>query len=352
MTGVGVLDYTRQFGVHMLRPEDEVWKDSAVESAKIKPVTLRHPSDLLSGANASDHSIGSTGSLVERIGNEFAIDFCITDGKIAAEVQRRVDAGEAVQFSMGYWAIPDSTPGIFDGKSYQVVQRDIEYNHLALLLDEDGRYPFTQILTDSNSPERRLFLLDGYLETHPQPQEAQTVEKELPNGHKIEVSDADAKHLDSHLTEHASLKSQLSEKNGEIKTLEKKLNDAKGKIMDATAFGDAVSKRLELALEAQPFLDSDVKELAAMSDREIHTAVLIADGSTAEELKDEDDSTILGMYRQLIKTAGESSSNALLDSAQNTSKTKAAKAKGVVVSNFTDAKNKAEAATAQKRKGA
>jgi hypothetical protein len=315
VTGESVLDYSEIHGISIYRPADEVFDQASMDSLKMIPLTIGHPPENLTTANALNWSIGSTGSDVQQDGNSLTVDFSIVDQGIAEETYARHEAGQRVQFSVGAVGLPEYKEGEYNGMAYQAILRQIRYNHLALLLDQQGRYPATQI-TDS-----KMYLSDAQLITVTKTnREKPKMQIELPNGYKIEVSDADAVYIQNHLTEHKDLKTKYSEVSGANKTLEKQLNDAKTKVLDATGLNNAISTRLELALEAHQFLDSvNVSDLAAMSDREIQEAVLIEDGHTADSLKTEDAATIRGMYRQLVKSAGQQTSASLLDTAARVS---------------------------------
>ena len=352
VTGVSVLDYTEVHGIHIYRPAEEVFDAESMESLKNVPLTTIHPKRDLNSGNAMEFTIGATGSDVRPDDDALTVDFSIFVDWVADEVWHRWSSGQRVQFSVGAKGLPEYSPGTFNGQDYQAILRRIRYNHLALLLDESsrGRYPLTEI-TDQKA--KTLFISDAQLISATKKTEVQTVKIKLPNGAEIEVSDADAHHLNNHLTEHAGLKSQLSEKTGALKTAEKQLNDARAAVPAPDAQQAAVSARLTLAMEALPLLDSvEISDLVAMSDREIHEAVLVQDGYTADELQAEDDATVRGMYRQLLKTAGEKQSASFLDAAAKTaSKAQATQGGHIINDAFSAARAKLATATAARYRG-
>lgn len=125
-TRVGVLDYP-EFGTRELRPVDEVMAPESLASLFGVPVTIQHPSTLVDSTNARSFTHGwvldvkPNGPLVE-VRMRVA-----TDDALAA-----IDSG-IVELSCGYEADYDPTPGEFEGESYTGVQRNIRYNHLALV---------------------------------------------------------------------------------------------------------------------------------------------------------------------------------------------------------------------------
>jgi hypothetical protein len=341
VTGVSVLDYSETHGVKIFRPEAEVFADASLESLKGIPLTLGHPPANVTASNAQQWAIGATGSDIQRDGDSVTIDFTVYTDWIADEVYRRHTDGERVQFSVGARGLPEYRDGEHNGQGYQAVLRNIRYNHLALLLDEQGRYPMTEITDNAEM----LTITDAQLLTATiNKPEVNTVKIKLPNGFEIDVADSEASYLQNHLTEHEHLKNQLSEAQGALKTAEKHVNDAQSVDVDAT-----VSARLQLALEAKPLLDSmSVQELAKMTERQIHEAVLLNDGYSSDELQTEDAATVRGMYRQFVKAKGEQKSQQVLDAA---GKAAPAKDPNVIEDSFGAAVSKLAEKMEQKRKG-
>lgn len=325
VAGVGVQDYSDVFGVKMFCPADEVFAADTMESAKLLPITLRHPNRDVTADNAQALIIGYTGEKVERVGDKMTVNFKITDSAVVKQMKKLIAAGQRIQFSLGYKIKPDKTPGTWMGRVYDWVQRGRKYNHLALLLDQNGRHPDTGLINDSqNNPDGSLLLvMDGEL-SHLNPfQEAPKVKKTLPNGAEIEVSDADARYLDNHLADHKKLSDDNATLKGEKLQLQRDLNAAQANVMDSAAVDSVVSTRLDLALEAASILDSaDIKALAGKSPREIKESVLLDSQYTADELadlqaecKDSYDATLDGIYRTLVRNAGARTSQSVQDSA-------------------------------------
>lgn len=313
VTGVGVLDYTKEFGLHLLRPEDEVFDQASLDSAKMIPVTLGHPAQDMDSDTIKKNAIGWTGETIKRIGNSVAISFKIVDAWVVQQMKKIMDAGKRIQFSMGAKAFPDIQKGDFGGKTYDGILRRIKYDHLAMLLIEDGRYPYTGLLEDAlKTNDGYLFLMDGKFKS----EESKKMKIKLPNGVEIEVSDSDGRYLENHLTEHEGLKTQLATKTGELTQAQKQLNDAKSQILDSKAMDEKITSRLALVLEAQTLLDSiNPQDLAEKTDQEIYEAVAIADGYTDTELaemktslNDSYPATLAGIYSQIKRVRGEKTS--------------------------------------------
>jgi hypothetical protein len=65
---------------------------------------------------------------------------------------RLVEGGEKREISAGYRYTPDPTPGTWQGESYDIVMRDIEANHLSLVVA--GRAGPTVLVADEHPDER------------------------------------------------------------------------------------------------------------------------------------------------------------------------------------------------------
>jgi hypothetical protein len=148
---VGVFSYRNKDGgvTRELRPPDEVFSVDSLNSMKGKPVVNDHPAEAVTPANAKALQVGSLGNNPSdwvdsygaffgdkngergRIGSDgfhVAIDLTITD---AAAIQD-VESGKRA-LSMGYSAEIEETSGVWCGMAYDCIQRNIRYNHCAIV---------------------------------------------------------------------------------------------------------------------------------------------------------------------------------------------------------------------------
>lgn len=136
-TRSGVLEYHdadgRTWGE--LRPDAEVFSAESLASLRAATLTELHPPSLVSPATWKRLAVGHTGDDVRKDGEFVAVSVVVQD----AETLARVRSGELVELSCGYSCDLDETPGVFDGKPYQRVQRAIRYNHVALGPEGWGR---------------------------------------------------------------------------------------------------------------------------------------------------------------------------------------------------------------------
>jgi len=115
-----------------------------------RPVPLRHPL-ANDGTPISANSPGVIeGQVVGQIFNmradgdrlvgEMWLDVakCERLGGDALATLRRLEAGEVVEVSTGYFCEIEQTPGVFNGQEYTGIQRNLRPDHVALLPDEIG----------------------------------------------------------------------------------------------------------------------------------------------------------------------------------------------------------------------
>lgn len=145
VTSIGVFTYKRADGTvqRELRLPEEVFSLKTLNSMKLKPVTLNHPTELVTSDNADKLQVGSLGDNPswtkewehrnwEEVtdGINCAIDMIIT----------RKDAIDAIlngkqALSMGYTCdLEIAEPGAtWCGIEYDFIQRNIRYNHCAIV---------------------------------------------------------------------------------------------------------------------------------------------------------------------------------------------------------------------------
>ena len=145
VTSIGVFSYARKDGTiqRELRLPEEVFAEGTLNSMKLKPVTLNHPTELVTKDNADKLQVGSLGDNPSWTkewehrnwteitdGINCAIDMVITKKDAINAVLNGKNA-----LSMGYtcdleMAQPGST---WCGVEYDFIQRNIRYNHCAIV---------------------------------------------------------------------------------------------------------------------------------------------------------------------------------------------------------------------------
>ena len=145
VTSIGVFTYKRADGTiqRELRLPEEVFSYETLNSMKLKPVTLNHPTELVTSDNADKLQVGSLGDNPSWTKEWHDRNWTeITDGINCAidMVITKKDAIEAIlngkqALSMGYTCdLEMAQPGAsWCGVEYDFIQRNIRYNHCAIV---------------------------------------------------------------------------------------------------------------------------------------------------------------------------------------------------------------------------
>jgi hypothetical protein len=130
-TRTGVLQYLQPDGsvVREARLPQDVFSQESMDTMSLIPVTNNHPTGLVTAKNAKHVTVGITGASVQKRDGKYLE----TSVKIMDEDTINEILGGKVEVSMGYEVEKDATTGRFDEEEYDVVQRNIRYNHLAIV---------------------------------------------------------------------------------------------------------------------------------------------------------------------------------------------------------------------------
>jgi len=131
-TRVGVFDYLMPDGTvrSELRPPEEVFNQDSLMTLSQIPITMLHPEEMVDPFNARDLTVGFTGEAVEQAEEIYVkLNGTITD----ADAIHTVLSGQMREVSCGYRADMDFTGGEWNGKKYDAIQRNIRYNHVAIV---------------------------------------------------------------------------------------------------------------------------------------------------------------------------------------------------------------------------
>lgn len=130
-TRTGVFTYVDANGKvrRELRHPDDVFDPESLATLKNAPVTLEHPPIMLTPDNVKQYMKGYTTDRVE-----VNRDMVETDLIIAVDdAIRAVEVMGMRELSSGYMADLEENPGVYNGTQYDVRQRNIKYNHLAIV---------------------------------------------------------------------------------------------------------------------------------------------------------------------------------------------------------------------------
>lgn len=273
ITKAGIFKYRNPDGTERreLRLPDEVFGADSMKSFHLVPVTDDHPEcGWLDAQTASSYSKGAADMPV-RDGDKMRAKLLITDAALVAKIMNR----EKAQVSNGYFADLEMRSGVYEGESFDAIQRNIRGNHVAIV-DEARAGPDARIKLDS---------ADGVMVQSLLP--AQTVPGEIMEEKTLKIDGVDVK-----LPAQAAqlVERQLAKQDEEIEKLtaengklagradglaaeNKKLGDALKAARDPKALSAAINARVDLISKARPVLGEEAK-LDGLSDRDVKAAVV------------------------------------------------------------------------------
>ena len=138
--------------VEVHREAEDVFDEISMDSLKGIPVTLRHPKKLLNSNTTSDHIKGAVYGEPKRDGDNLVTNLVIYDQELIDLVAPEDENGERKlsedfrDLSLGYRAKLEEVKG----KPYTYKQKNILYNHVAVL--EAGRQA-NAVIRDNANPE-------------------------------------------------------------------------------------------------------------------------------------------------------------------------------------------------------
>ena len=267
----GILEYRNVDGSirREYRPPEEAFNADSLASIRGKPITLGHHG-LVSSANYREAKpVGTVISDGRQDGNNIRADVVIYS----------LDTDDR-ELSCGYQTELEETPGVTeDGQHYDAIQRNIVYNHLAIVprgragnarLNMDGE----QILESEVDKMSKKIKLDNGIEYDV------PAEVEVAFGAMIAKADEQKKELDA-------MTAKFDSATAEIEKL--KQDAAKAEADFKAKFDDAVKTTIELRTIAQKH---GIEKADEMSNEEIKKAVvakvhpkLNLDGKSAEYIE-------------------------------------------------------------------
>ena len=300
VTCCGVFTYKRADGTlqRELRLPEEVFAPATLESLKLKPVTLNHPTELVTPENADMLQVGSLGDNPSSTNQEYngygePTDLKkLTDGlNVAVDmIITKKDAIDAVingkqGLSMSYTCdIEMAEPGsTWCGVEYDYIQRNIKYNHCAIVdagragdnakielrVDSADAVLEDKLVTkDGGTKMLKKINLDGIdYEAEESVIKALNTEKKRADDAVAELSkfkEDSAKEL-SVMTAERDTQKERADK------AEEDLAKAKAEALDSTKLDEAVNARIELYKNAEK---AGVEVKNDMKDADIKKAVI------------------------------------------------------------------------------
>lgn len=248
----GILIYRNADGTERreYRPPEEAFDDNSLQSIRGKPVTLGHHGMVTADNIGNAKAVGTVLSAARKDGNTIRADVVIYN----------LDTTDR-ELSCGYTTTLDETAGVTpDGEHYDAVQRNIRYNHLAIVtrgragvarLNLDGE----QYIEESEDSMEKI-KLDSGLEYDAAP------EVKLAFDSMKAKAEADKKAFDE-------LQAKYDVASAEVEKL--KADAVKAEEAYKADFAEAVKTALELREIAK---EKGVENADGMSNDEIKRAVI------------------------------------------------------------------------------
>jgi hypothetical protein len=136
LTRAGILEYPGPNGtkIREYRPLEEVSRADSLDSLRDAPVTNRHPPGKVTAKNYRQYTVGHVTGEARMDGDLVVARLAVQDSSVLSAVEQ----GTQREVSCGYTCDLDETPGVLaDGTAYDKIQRNITYNHVAIV--ERGR---------------------------------------------------------------------------------------------------------------------------------------------------------------------------------------------------------------------
>ncbi len=231
VTRTGIFKYRKNDGsiFKELRLPEEVFHKDSLDSLKNKPVTNNHPISMVTIDNAKKLMIGITSDKVVDARPLVKTDVIINDKSAIPDIEK----GKK-QLSCGYTVDLEIKPGIYQGEKYDAIQRNIRYNHVAVV-DKARAGSEACLRLDSNDAE--MISVDKNIKDNTK--EEKSMKKIKIDGVEFEVQDEAVAVIAAIVAKRDSLEVDVGEmKKGKLKsdteaeTLQAKFDAAEVKVKD------------------------------------------------------------------------------------------------------------------------
>jgi HK97 family phage prohead protease len=320
LTRTGILEYRMADGTvrRELRLPEEVFNTDSLASLHGATVTdLDHHRGLLDASNWKDATLGYAEE-IRKDGDFVVADLVVNDARAVAQIE----SGQLHDISCGYRCRLEFKPGEWKGQRYDAIQRNIRYNHVAVLPRGLGRAG-TDVSLRLDSKQAECVEFDAAEEIN-----MEKVFVKL-DGKNVEFgSEAHIKHLeDAHRvdttkfetekkaweTEKAELVTRCDKAEGKVRAFEKQTEDDKKNADEAKRAADAATakafrQRLKLVRSVTKALDIDEDDeekmdaLDGKSDRDLMLDMIRMDARWKDEkFEGKSDDFVLGIYETVAK---------------------------------------------------
>ena len=303
VTRAGVFTYKTGDGktIREFRPATEVFSKESMDSLAGAPVTLKHPPAMLTPKNVKQYQVGYAVEQPRQDGDKISIPLVVADeGAINA-----VEKSGLREVSCGYYADSVQEPGVFEGQAYDFIQKNIRYNHIAIV--EKGRAGReVRIRLDAADAVMKIDSDDVEEETinNKELKEEPKVENITINGKEFQVSPELKTAISNEVNRSKETMDEFTKTKEQVTSLQKEKDDLT-KAQEATqakldVANDELKKRMDSAPDDKKIREfakarmslekvathilpkEQAEKLDAMSDADIKRAVIMVDSPTAQ----------------------------------------------------------------------
>lgn len=276
-TGIGVYVYNLESGqtVYEYRSLDEVGKPESLASILGSPLSVYHPPTFFNPDNWQAKFVGAflQAGVIEQ--SRVKSKIIIYPRKTIEDVL----SGRLTEISMGYWMIPISETGQYEGQSYSIRQTNMFYNHGSLYEPGGGRLGAGVGVTLDGKQWRQTLPSNSNQNNDSQERKFMLINI---GGKQFDIPDAIAAQVADAAN---SVQTALDTASGELKTL-KATNQSQDAAAQAAAaqkaIEDAANQRVQLIQNAAKFLP-DTFVFDGKSNRQIMVAALDSIGVKVQD---------------------------------------------------------------------
>ena len=285
ITNIGIFPYRNYDNTvrYELRLPEEVLNDDSVNTLKMIPLTNEHPIDRkIDVNNIKEFQVGHLGDNIRKTDQYISNSIIITDKQAIIDVQKGKRA-----LSAGYSLYTENTSGTWLGIHYDMIQRNIRYNHVAIV--DKGRAGDAAVMRmdsknttyynigwNKNNDKEEVIMPD--LKKIQIDNVEYEAEKEVIQAYTIEKKRADELH-----NENTTLKTEIEKLKTDNSTMEADRDNHKDKAekaeealkntnTDEQKINEAVKKRLVIL---QIAIDAGIEVKDNMSESDIQKAVIM-----------------------------------------------------------------------------
>ena len=266
VTRTGIFKYVdNQGNIRLeLRHPDDILDEDSLESLKQIPITVEHPTVLVDSSNVKQLGVGLTGETVKIDGENIKTTVTIT----AIEGVEAINSGKE-ELSLGYTLDLEEEEGIYNGQPYTHRQKNIRYNHLAIVergrAGANARLNFDSfecgMIVDENITHERENMVKINIDN---------VDVEVDEAVKKSFDSLNAR-LDAEIKSKSDIQKEIDSLKAKLDEKEEELKKAK-EINSDSAISEKAKARVELIAKAGKVVNID--GLYDLSDRDIKLSVI------------------------------------------------------------------------------